>query len=39
VLRKGVIQLSGPAAGLRDGQEVHKAYFGFSKAHTGEVMI
>jgi branched-chain amino acid transport system ATP-binding protein len=39
VLRNGTMQLSGAAAALRDGQEVHKAYFGFSKAHTGEVMI
>ncbi|MFN3261080.1 MAG: ABC transporter ATP-binding protein [Pikeienuella sp.] len=39
VLRSGEIQLSGQAADLRDGAEVHKAYFGFTKAHEGEVMI
>lgn len=39
VLRNGEIQLSGRAADLRDGIEVHKAYFGFSEGHEGEVLI
>jgi len=39
VLRNGEIQLSGKAADLQDGVEVHKAYFGFTESHEGEVMI
>ena len=39
VLRNGEIQLSGAAADLADGEAVHKAYFGFTKDHAGEVMI
>lgn len=39
VLRNGEIQLAGKAADLQDGKEVHKAYFGFSEEHEGEVMI
>jgi branched-chain amino acid transport system ATP-binding protein len=39
VLRNGSIQLGGKAADLQDGKEVHKAYFGFSEEHEGEVMI
>lgn len=39
VLRNGEIQLAGKAADLQDGVEVHKAYFGFSEDHEGEVMI
>ena len=39
VLRNGEIQLSGKADGLRDGEEVHKAYFGFTQDHAGEVTI
>jgi branched-chain amino acid transport system ATP-binding protein len=39
VLRNGEIQLAGSAADLQDGKEVHKAYFGFSEEHEGEVMI
>jgi branched-chain amino acid transport system ATP-binding protein len=39
VLRNGEIQLAGNAADLQDGKEVHKAYFGFSEEHEGEVMI
>ncbi len=39
VLRNGTIQLTGNAADLQDGKAVHKAYFGFSEDHEGEVMI
>ncbi|MEM6440570.1 MAG: ABC transporter ATP-binding protein [Pseudomonadota bacterium] len=39
VLRNGEIQLSGDAADLADGEAVHKAYFGFTHDHAGEVMI
>lgn len=39
VLRNGEIQLAGDAKDLQDGVEVHKAYFGFTHEHTGEVMI
>ncbi|MEO1190434.1 MAG: ABC transporter ATP-binding protein [Pseudomonadota bacterium] len=37
VLRNGEIQLKGDAADLQDGKEVHKAYFGFTHEHEGEV--
>ena len=39
VLRNGAIQLAGKAADLQDGEAVHKAYFGFTHEHAGEVMI
>ncbi len=39
VLRNGEIQLTGKASDLQDGRDVHRAYFGFTKEHEGEVMI
>ncbi len=37
VLRNGEVQLSGPAADLRDGEAVQQAYFGFGDTRAGKV--